>query len=291
MAKKDNKIVAITAAMPKGTGLDRFAKAYPDRFFDVGIAEGHAVGLAAGLAKAGLKPVIAIYSTFLQRSFDQIMFEVCLQNLGVVFVIDRAGVVGEDGVTHQGIFDIAYLRTIPGITIMAPCNAKELEDMLEFAVDFNGPVAIRYPRGSFAMSSYRGAALKLGKAELLKKGKDIAIVALGSMVSEANDAAGILAKEDISVEVVNARFASPLDKNLLNDLAKRFRKIVTIEEGVLDGGLGSAVSEALDGKIYVKKMGLPLEFIKHDRRDNILAGYGLNSQGIVREVRKLLLKK
>jgi 1-deoxy-D-xylulose-5-phosphate synthase len=290
LAYDNEKIVAITAAMPKGTGLDRFARLYPERFFDVGIAEEHAVGFAAGLARAGMIPVVAIYSTFLQRSYDQIIEEIALQNLPVVFAIDRAGIVGEDGATHQGIFDIAYLSTVPGLVIMAPKDGKELEKMLEFAVDYHGPIALRYPKDSVPLATYKLAdtSIELGKAERLREGRDMAIVALGSMVYPAYEAAQILAKENIDIEVINARFVYPPDKELFDDLSKRFTKVITIEEGILQGGFGSKVSSILQNKIYIKNIGLPSEFIKHGKRYDLLGRYGLTTQGIAKIAREVM---
>ncbi|MEK6715406.1 MAG: 1-deoxy-D-xylulose-5-phosphate synthase [Candidatus Omnitrophota bacterium] len=298
LAKDNDKIAAISAAMPQGTGLDKFALSFPERFFDVGIAEEHMIGFAAGLARGGLRPVVAIYSTFLQRSYDQIMEEVSLQNLPVVFAIDRAGIVGEDGATHQGIFDVSFLRTIPNLAIMAPKDAQEFETMLEFAFKHNGPIAIRYPKDRVPVArptpqrgypeSPETRNIELGRAEVLRRGKDMAIIALGSMVYPALEAADILAKEDISVELINARFAKPLDRELLEDIILRFPKMITIEEGIIDGGFGSFVKEALGNKIDVKQLGLPCEFIKQGKRDDILAKYGLNAQGIASAVKECL---
>ncbi|MBL7068655.1 MAG: 1-deoxy-D-xylulose-5-phosphate synthase, partial [Candidatus Omnitrophica bacterium] len=266
LARRDKKIVAITAAMPGGTGLAPFAKEFPDRFFDVGIAEGHAVGFAAGLAKGGLKPVVAVYSTFLQRAYDQVIHDVSLQNLPVLFCLDRAGLVGEDGPTHHGVFDIAYLRHIPNLVIMAPSCIKELETMLEFGVKLGRPAAIRYPKGS-AKLEYPLSKIELGRSEVLCEGKEIAILALGSMVSYALEAAEILKKDRVSVEVVNARFVKPLDESLLEDVLSRIKKIVTIEEGVISGGFGSAVAEFIEREkikdITLEMVGLPDEFVEH----------------------------
>jgi 1-deoxy-D-xylulose-5-phosphate synthase len=242
LAKDNSKIIAITAAMPEGTGLDKFRAAYPERFFDVGIAEAHAVCFAAGLAKQGLRPVIALYSTFLQRAYDQIIEEVALQELPVVFAIDRAGVVGEDGATHQGIFDIAYLRSIPNIVILAPKDGEELEMMLEFAFNSNQPVAIRYPKGKIPnKSKFQNPKIELGEAETIKEGKDFVIIAVGSMVAPAFDAIELLEKEGFSGSLINARFVKPLDKKLLHQLSERYKLIFTAEEGILDAGFGSAV--------------------------------------------------
>ncbi len=296
LASENKDIVAITAAMPEGTGLQRFAEAYPSRFFDVGIAEQHAIGFAAGLAQAGLKPFVAVYSTFLQRSYDQIIEEMCLQNLGVVLSIDRAGLVGEDGPTHHGNFDIAYLRHLPNLTVMAPADKEDLEAMMTFAASLESPSAIRYPKGTAQFRPQRigFSALRLGRSEIFKEGKDAAIIALGSMVYPALEAAELLMNENINVMVVNARFVKPLDETLIRDLYEKFRVIITVEEGVLKGGFGSAVLELLagDGKIpkAVKILGLPCEFIPFDKRRALLEKYGLSPRGIAGAVKESLKK-
>ena len=243
LAQENEKIVTLTAAMPDGTGLTKFSKKFPDRFFDVGIAEAHAVTAAAGMASVGLKPVVAVYSSFLQRGYDQVLHDVCLQNLPVLFAIDRAGLVGSDGETHQGIFDISFLSLVPGMTIMAPKNHWELEDMLEFGVNFDGPLAIRYPRGE----AYRGLSqfrspVEYGKAEMLYEEKDIALFALGSMVSTGEHVREKLKARGYSCTLVNARFAKPMDTEMLDRLCKSHRLIVTMEENVLRGGLGMCVT-------------------------------------------------
>lgn len=300
LAQKDKNIVAITAAMPEGTGLQRFAETYPERFFDVGIAEEHAVGFAAGLCSGGLKPYIAVYSTFLQRSYDQIIEEVCLQNLGVVLCIDRAGLVGEDGPTHHGIFDIAYLRHMPNLTIMAAADKEDLEAMLGFVESLPTPASIRYPKD---IALQRPQALvfspvRLGKAEVLREGSDVAIIAVGSMVYPALEAAQILMNEKIHATVVNARFIKPLDETLILDLYQRCRAMITVEEGVLKGGFGSAVLEVLeaDGCLLnkpkpVKRLGLPCEFIAFDKRRSLLEKYGLNPHSIASAVKEALHKE
>lgn len=292
LAKKNKKIVAITAAMPDGTGLAPFAKEFPNRFFDVGIAEGHAVGFAAGLAKGGLKPVVAVYSTFLQRAYDQMIHDVSLQNLPVLFCLDRAGLVGEDGPTHHGVFDIAYLRHIPDLVVMAPSSTKELEAMLEFGIKLDGPVAIRYPKG-VSRIELPVPKVELGKAEVLKKGKDIAIFALGSMVEVALEAAERLKKDRLNIEVINARFVKPLDETLLEDVLSRIKRIVTIEEGVLNGGFGSAIAEFIDREkirdVMVEMVGLPDEFVEHGKRSELLNKYNLNIEGIVNLIKAELL--
>ncbi len=292
LARKNKKITAITAAMPDGTGLTSFAKEFPNRFIDTGIAEGHAVGLAAGLAKAGMKPVVAIYSTFLQRAYDQIIHDVSLQGLPVLFCLDRSGLVGEDGPTHHGIFDIAYLRSIPNLTVMAPSSPRELETMLEFAVKHNGPLCIRYPKGT-ARLERKPSRIEFGRSEILKKGKDIAILALGNMVDVALDAAEILKKDHIDVEVINVRFIKPLDKDLLEDLFSRIKKVVTMEEGVLNGGFGSRVAEFIKREkikgITLEMVGLPDEFVEHGERKILLNKYNLSSEGITNLIRSELL--
>jgi len=291
LGKKDNKIVAITAAMPDGTGLCKFAKELPDRFFDVGIAEAHAVGFSAGLARGGLKPITAIYSTFLQRAYDQMIHDVSLQKLPVVFCLDRAGLVGEDGPTHHGIFDIAYLRHIPEMVVMAPGSPRELEAMLEFAVKENRAIAIRYPRGKFD-NDFPISKIELGKSEVLKEGNDIAIFALGSMVAPALVAAEELNKI-ASVKVINARFVKPLDEELLEAVLSHTKKIVTIEEGVINGGFGSAVAEFIEREkikdITLEMIGLPDAFVEHGKREELLNKYNLSAEGIINLIKAELL--
>jgi 1-deoxy-D-xylulose-5-phosphate synthase len=286
LARTNEKIVAITAAMPEGTGLDKFRDLYPERFFDVGIAEEHAICFAVGLARAGLKPVVAIYSTFLQRAYDQIIEEIALQNLPVVLAIDRAGIVGEDGPTHQGIFDIAYLRHIPNLAIMAPKDAKELEDMLEFAINLDRPAAIRYPKSVVPPGRLALSPLELGKAEVLKAGKDFVIIALGSAAASSLQAIEALAKEGILGTLVNARFIKPLDISLFKNICTKAKFIFTIEEGITEGGFGSAVAEAMDRPII--KIGLPAEFICGGKRDTLLDKYGLSPQGIVNKIKLII---
>ncbi|MCM8781454.1 MAG: 1-deoxy-D-xylulose-5-phosphate synthase, partial [Candidatus Omnitrophica bacterium] len=286
--KKNDRIVAITAAMPDGTGLAGFSNVFPNRFFDVGIAEQHAVGFAAGLAKGGFKPVVAIYSTFLQRAYDQIVHDIALQGLPVVFCLDRAGLVGEDGPTHHGLFDIAYLRHIPKMVVMAPRDAEELKVMLDFAVEYqNGPVAVRYPRGAevkFPSPSAPTAKIELGKAEVLKEGKDILFFALGSMVWYAKQAAALLEKEGINAAVINARFVKPLDERLLEDLSRQTKLFFTLEEGVVEGGFGSAILEFFETKnildVKIKRIGLPSVFIEHGLREQLFKKYNLTAEAI-----------
>ena len=283
LARDNKNIVAITAAMPEGTGLDKFRDEYPDRFYDVGIAEGHAVCFAVGLAKNGLKPIVTVYSTFLQRAYDQLIESVGLQNLSVVLCIDRAGISGEDGVTHQGIFDLAYLRSIPNMIVMAPSSADELEAMLEFALNLDKPCAIRYPKAAVSSIKYQVSSIKLGKAEILKEGRDIAIIAIGAMVAPSQEAAALLKKENIDAGVVNARFVKPLDRELFLRISAKYKYIVTVEEGILDGGFGSSVLELLNRPVL--RLGLPCEFIEHGKRDWLLEKYGLDAEGIAQSIR------
>ena len=279
LAKNNKKIIAVTAAMPEGTGLDKFRDLYPGRFFDCGIAEAHAICFAAGLAKQGLKPVAALYSTFLQRAYDQIIEEIALQGLPVIIAIDRAGIVGEDGATHQGIFDLAFLRSIPGLVFMAPKDASELEAMLEFAVNLNKPVAIRYPKGDCpGKSQIPVSEIQMGKAEIIKEGKDFVIIAIGSMVAPSLEAIEFLEKKGLSGSLINARFIKPLDNRLLNEICHKNKFIFTVEEGVLEGGFGSAVMEAINRP--VTRIGLASEFIGCGKRDALLEKYGLTAKGI-----------
>lgn len=289
LAKTNEKIVTITAAMPEGTGLERFAKEFPERFFDVGMAEAHAVGFGAGLAKGGLIPVVCIYSTFLQRSYDQIVHDVSLQNLHVVLMLDRSGLVGEDGPTHHGIFDIAYLRSLPNLVIMAPRDEIELTEMLEFATRYDGPIAIRYPRGGSFYSKrleserFPREEIRFGCGEVLKEGRDLAIFALGYMVYPCLEAGLILRKEGIDCAIINARFVKPLDKELILELSKRVGMIFTAEEGILEGGFGSSILELFEKefiKIPVKRIGLDSRFFEHGPRELLLDKYGLSSQKI-----------
>ncbi|TRZ95576.1 1-deoxy-D-xylulose-5-phosphate synthase [bacterium] len=286
LAAKDEKIVAITAAMPEGTGLDKFRDTYPARFFDVGIAEAHAVCFAGGLACGGLKPVVAIYSTFLQRAYDQIIEDVCLQDVPVVFAVDRAGIVGEDGVTHQGLFDISFLNSIPNLVVMAPKDAGELEAMLEFALYLDKPVAIRYPRSVTTYSSLPQGEILFGRAELLREGDDFTLVALGSMVDPSLEAVELLAKEGLSGTLINARFAKPLDISLLKKIGSKSKFIFTAEEGILDNGFGSMVEQAIEKP--VTRIGLPCDFIPHGKRAILLEKYGLNSPGIAGKIKSII---
>ena len=286
LAQTDKRIVAITAAMPEGTGLDKFRDSFPDRFFDCGIAEAHAVCFAAGLAKQGFKPVVAIYSTFLQRAYDQIIQDVSLQELPVIFAIDRAGIVGEDGVTHQGIFDIAYLRSIPNLVMMAPGDGRELEQMLEFALQLDKPVAIRYPRAEASLEGDFTSPLKLGQGQLIKEGKDFAIIALGSMVCEAKKALELLSLEGLFGSLINARFVAPLDMELIKRVCAGTKFIFTVEEGISDAGFGSAIAGQLNNP--VERIGLPFEFIPHGARGLLLEKYKLTATGIAARIRQVI---
>jgi 1-deoxy-D-xylulose-5-phosphate synthase len=297
LAEQDPRIVAITAAMPDGTGLIEFAERFPERFFDVGMAEQHAVTFAAGLAAAGMRPVAAIYSTFLQRGFDQLIHDVCIQNLPVLFCLDRGGIAGEDGPTHQGVFDLAYMRQVPNTIVMAPKDEEELRRMLITALHCPGPVAIRYPKGQGPGvplgDELRG--LPLGVAELLQTGEtegrppDVALIGIGYGVQPALEAAAGLARDGIHAAVVNARFLKPLDETLLLEVAERTRRVVTIEDGVLAGGFGSAVLELFERRrvegVSCLRLGLPDRFVEHGARKKLLEKYGLDGPGVEASVR------
>jgi 1-deoxy-D-xylulose-5-phosphate synthase len=291
IARADKRVVAITAAMTSGTGLTEFVQEFPDRCFDVGIAEEHAVTFAAGLASQGMRPVAAIYSTFVQRAYDQVVHDVCIQNLPVILAMDRAGIVGDDGRTHQGVFDFSYLRHIPNITIMAPKDENELQAMLYTAFMVNGPVALRYPRGAGVgvPLDANPQPVPVGKAEVLRRGKDVAIVAIGSTVYPALAAADALAAEGIDAAVINARFVKPLDRSLIAGVAKNFNRIVTVEENMVAGGFGSAVLELLEeralNEVVVRCIGLPDEFIEHATPEILRAKYNLDAAGIAKVVR------
>lgn len=290
LADSDKKVVGLTAAMPDGTGLNIFAQAHPDRFFDVGIAEQHAVTAAAGMAAAGMKPVTAIYSTFMQRAYDSILHDICMQKLHVTMCLDRAGLVGDDGYTHHGVFDYAYLRSIPNMTIMAPKDENELRHMLKTALSFNGPISVRYPRGSGVGVDITVPMheLPIGKAEVLREGKELCFWAIGSMVQSAVQAADKLKEQGIDAGVVNMRFAKPLDKELLIEHAKRYGKLVTLEEGVLAGGVGSEVLEILDDagllqQCAVLRLGIPDEFVTHGDKKLLFRDLGLDTDAIVQK--------
>ena len=300
--------------MKDGTGLTEFAKKFPNRFFDVGIAEQHSLCMAAGMAKEGLVPVVSIYSSFYQRAYDQVIHDIAMQKLPVVLCIDRAGVVGNDGETHQGIYDMAFLNIVPNLTIMAPKNFEELKQMLEYAVNLGSPVAIRYPRGgenkevSFenineiknsidesklenninnkTLENYK--EIKLGEAEIIKEGQDLTILAIGKMVAKAKKVADILEKQNINVEVINARFLKPLDENTIIKSVSKTNKIITIEDGIITGGLATSTLEVLQkhnmASKFIKAYGYPDEFIKHGKVEELEKIYGLDEQTIANEL-------
>ena len=290
LAEKDKNIVAITAAMADGTGLAEFSKKFKDRFFDVGICEQHAVTFAAGIALSGVTPIVCIYSSFLQRAFDQIIHDVCLQNQHVVFAIDRAGLVGADGETHQGIFDISYLRLIPNMTILAPKNDKEFEKMIDYAVyGIDGPVAIRYPRGvAYTELENNNADVVCGKSELLNDGNEIAIYALGSMVSTAIHIKEKLKEKNINPIIVNARFAKPIDIDMIDKLCKKeIRELVVMEEGVLNGGIGQEIKDYVHDKNYnvkVTLITLPDAYVEHGNVSKLREALGINSDSILKRI-------
>ncbi len=291
LMQENEKIVAISAAMLDGTGLMPAAQAFPKRVYDVGICEQHAVTLAAGLATEGMIPVVAIYSTFLQRSYDQIVHDVCLQNLPVIFAVDRAGIVGDDGKTHQGAFDITYLRGIPNMVIVAPKDETEFQHLIFSAVSYGKPTAIRYPRGNGGPSETVKSmkAVPIGTGEILRRGDDLAILAIGATVFPALEAAAKLADEGLQCSVANARFAKPLDSDMIQKLAMTTGRIMTIEENSLIGGFGSAVLEALTRnkfKVKVECMGLPDAFIEHGNQNLLRTKYELDTQGIINRVKK-----
>jgi 1-deoxy-D-xylulose-5-phosphate synthase len=297
IVEQNPKVVGITAAMPDGTGLDILKEKIPQNYYDVGIAEQHAITFAAGLATQGIIPVAAIYSTFLQRAFDQIVHDVALQKLHVVFVLDRAGLVGADGPTHHGSFDLAYLRLIPDMVIMAPKDEAELRNMVFTAVEYcEGPVAIRYPRGSaLGVTMKEGfEKIEIGKSEYLSEGNDVALLAVGSMVNYTEQAAEILKSNGVNCEVINMRFVKPLDTNMIDDVASRHSKIVTLEENNLPGGFGSAVVEYLSEKnlkIDVLRIGLPDKFVDHGTQTELHQALGIDAEGIVKQVKDFCSNK
>jgi 1-deoxy-D-xylulose-5-phosphate synthase len=294
LARKDERIVAVTAAMPEGTGLKAFSEAFPERFVDVGIAEQHAITFAAGLATEGLRPVVAIYSTFLQRAYDQILHDVCLEAHPVVFAMDRGGIVGEDGPTHHGLFDLSYLRSLPNMVVMAPKDENELRHMLGTAVNHPGPIAFRYPRGCGVGVPIDDEihALPIGKGEVLTTGTDVVILAVGATVTVALEAAKQLKDESISPTVVNCRFVKPLDAELITRLATEIPFIVTVEENVLQGGFGSAVVECLmDAGIIdsrVVRLGIPDTYVEHGPQKILRSKYGIDTPAIVKAVRDMV---
>ena len=287
LARKDPKIVAITAAMPEGTGLVKFAEEFPERFFDVGIAEQHAVTFAAGMATEGFKPVVAIYSTFLQRAYDQLLHDVCLESLPVAFAIDRGGIVGEDGPTHQGVFDLSYLRSLPNMTVMAPKDENELRHMLLTATTHPGPVAVRYPRGTAEGVGMDASmeSLAIGTADVLESGDDVLIIGIGRSVNEAVTASARLKEMGIEATVVNCRFVKPLDVALLTTLATKIPRIVTVEENVLQGGFGTAVWECLNDEgingLRLERIGIPDTFVEHGPPGVLRSKYGVDAEAVV----------
>jgi 1-deoxy-D-xylulose-5-phosphate synthase len=293
LAKADEKLNAVTAAMPEGTGLAEFSKLYPERFFDVGIAEQHGVTFAAGLATEGLKPVVAIYSTFLQRAYDQIVHDVCLDSLNVVFALDRGGIVGEDGPTHHGLFDLCYLRSLPNMMVMAPKDENELRRMLLTAIEHNGPAALRYPRGSGTGAILENPIqpLPIGKGEILKEGQDVLILAIGRSVCEALDAHSELMQQGISAMVVNCRFVKPLDLDLLCTWAQKIPRIITVEENIRQGGFGSAVLEALNDAgvtgFQLERIGIADRFVEHGPQPILRAKYGVDATAIIQSAKRL----
>jgi 1-deoxy-D-xylulose-5-phosphate synthase len=296
LAAKDERIVAITAAMPNGTGLDLFRPQHPKRYFDVGIAEEHAVIFAAGMATRGFRPVCAIYSTFLQRAFDPIVHDVCLQKLPVVFCMDRAGLSGDDGPTHHGLFDIGYLRSVPEIVLMSPKDENELADMMKTAFEIPGPSAIRYPRGVVAGVTRKPEpqSLPIGKAELVQDGSDVAILALGPMFPLGRDLAALLESDGYSAALINPRFIKPLDREMIERYASRVAAFVTFEDHVRMGGFGSAVAEVLEEigiAVPVVRIGWPDQFIEHGKVDQLRARYGLTAEAALAQVLPLLSRR
>ncbi|MCA9418595.1 MAG: 1-deoxy-D-xylulose-5-phosphate synthase, partial [Candidatus Omnitrophica bacterium] len=287
-----DKLCAVTAAMASGTGLSKFAEAFPDRFFDVAIAEQHAVTMGAGMAKGGLKPVVAIYSTFLQRGFDQVLHDAAIQNLPVIFAVDRAGLVGADGATHQGMFDMSYLRLIPNVTVLVPSNEAELNGMLKTAFNHNGPIAVRFPRTGITdeFPNYlETEPIPIGESVTVREGQGgVALLAIGTMVAPSLEAAEALSEKGIDATVVNMRSLKPLDREVLARLAENHHDIITVEEHTIAGGFGSAVQEAWDQDdlppVRWKRIGIKDHFVEHGSRDDMLHRLGLDSEGIARTV-------
>lgn len=284
LAKQDEKVIAITAAMTDGTGLSHFRELYPKRFFDVGIAEQHGVTMAAGMAMGGAKPVVAIYSTFLQRAYDQILHDVALQNLKVVFAVDRAGIIGDDGETHQGIYDVSFLYTIPNMAILSPASPNELKNMLDYAViRHQGPIAVRYPKGSGREFDGSNVPVEFGKGKVLKEGTSVTLIGVGQMLGNTFEAARLLEAEGISCEIINPRFLRPCDDGLILASAQKTKKVIVIEDVIKDGGFGAFVTGLInDARIgaYTKIIGLPDKGIEHGKRELIYKKYGLDAQGI-----------
>ncbi|UCD71932.1 MAG: 1-deoxy-D-xylulose-5-phosphate synthase [Syntrophobacterales bacterium] len=295
LAEEDDRIIAITAAMEDGTGLRGYSTRFPKRFFDIGIAEQHAVTFAAGLALKGFKPVVAIYSTFLQRAYDQVQQDVCLQNLPVVFALDRGGIVGSDGPTHHGLFDFSYLRHLPNMVLMAPKDENEFQHMIKTAIGWRTPIAFRYPKGAgYGVKMDRDLRpLEVGKGEVLLEGEDVLILAIGSTVYPSLEAAHRLSKHGIGASVINCRFVKPLDGELLCTMAEKLGNVITVEENVLDGGFGSAVLELFGEKglswLKVKRIGIPDRFVEHGPQEILRGRYSINTEGIVEEAREMVL--
>lgn len=292
MASKNEEIVAITAAMPSGTGLNLFESAYPKRYYDVGIAEQHATGFAAGLAKNGMKPYFAVYSSFLQRAYDQVIHDVCITKKPVTFLIDRAGLVGNDGETHHGMFDLSYLNSIPNIAVMAPKDTREMELMMDLSLKLDSPLAIRYPRGnSYYLNKGEYKELRLGKYEILDDGQDTVILSIGNMVKHALEAKELLLEEGINPTIVNARFLKPMDEDMLHTLFKNHKNVVTIEDNVITGGFGSRISKFIidNGyKVNILNIAIPEEFVKHGNADELYSFVGLSPKCIAEKIIRLI---
>ena len=283
LAEKDDKIVAITAAMEDGTGLKIFKEKYPDRFFDVEIAEEHALTMAAGMAAEGLKPIVAIYSSFLQRGYDQIIHDICMQNLPVIICVDRAGIVGEDGETHQGILDLSFLNTVPNLTVMSPKNKEELKEMIKFSLKLNKPIAIRYPKITKEIKT-KTTKIEYGKAEILEKGKEITIVAIGKMVNKALKIREKLLKDNINATIINARFIKPLDIKTIKNHIKDAKLLITIEDNIKDTGLGEKIKSEINSKIKILTFGYPDKYISHGKINEIEEEYELTSEKIYKQI-------
>ena len=297
IAKENKKIVAITASMKDGTGLKEFQKEFPDRFFDIGIAEQHAIGLAAGMAKAGLIPFVPIYSSFYQRAYDQVIHDIAIQNLPVVMLVDRAGIVGQDGETHQGTFDMAFFRLVPNLVIMAPKDFKELEKMLEFASKIKRPVVIRYPRGgeNNNIKFQKCEKIDLGKAEILNKGKDVSIIAIGKTVSRAMEVSNMLKKDKIEADVINTRFLKPLDKEKIKKSIEKTKFVITVEDGTIINGLGTAIKELIIDEnikdVKIKSFAYPDEFIKHGKVEELEEIYHQDKNSIYKYIKNNIIKE
>lgn len=291
MADEDDKIVAITAAMPSGTGLNIFAISYPYRYYDVGIAEQHATTFAAGLAKEGMKPYFAVYSSFLQRGYDQIIHDVSITKKNVTFLIDRAGLVGNDGETHHGVFDLSYLNIVPNLTVMAPKDIKELDIMMELSAEIDGPVAIRYPRGnSYYINKGSYDEIKVGTYEILEEGNDVLVLAIGDMVKKALNVREILLKDNINPTIVNARFLKPMDENLLHELFKNHSEVITLEDNVISGGFGSRINKFVIDNNYnikVENIGIPDKYVEHGNVDQLFETIGMSDEQIANRIKNL----